>query len=259
VRAKKTLRQAQAAFDLPDPAQRDERLDAVLGVIYLIFNEGYAATTGADWMRPALCEEALRLGRVLVGLAPRDPEVHGLFALMELQASRTAARTASDGRPILLLDQDRTRWNRLLIQRGLSALDRAQRLGGANGNYVLQAAIAACHARAARAGDTDWSRIASLYARLAQVSPSPVIELNRAVAIGMADGPAAGLAVVEPLCAEPRLRDYHLLPAVRGDFLVKLGRAGEARVEFERAASLARNARERELMQARAAACATPT
>jgi RNA polymerase sigma-70 factor, ECF subfamily len=256
VRAKRTLAGAQVEFELPPPAQRAERLEAVLGVIYLIFNEGYAATAGADWMRPALCEEALRLGRVLAGLAPREPEVHGLVALMELQASRAAARTASDGTPILLLEQDRARWDPLLIRRGLAALERAQRLGGAEGAYALQAAIAACHARAAGAADTDWPRIAALYARLAAVTPSPVVELNRAVALGMAEGPAAGLALVEALREEPRLRQYHLLPAVRADLLHKLGRVPEARVEFERAAALTRNERERSLLLARAAACA---
>jgi RNA polymerase sigma factor (sigma-70 family) len=255
VRAKKTLAGAQVAFELPDAAQRAERLDAVLGVIYLVFNEGYAATAGEDWMRPALCEEALRLGRVLAGLAPREPEVLGLLALMELQASRTKARTATDGAPILLLEQDRARWDRLLIRRGLDALARAEGLGGADGVFALQAAIAACHARALRADDTDWNRICELYARLAQVAPSPVVELNRAVALGIAQGPAAGLAHVDALRDEPRLQHYHLLPAVRGDLLHKLGRFDEARREFEHAASLTRNARERALLAARAAAC----
>jgi RNA polymerase sigma factor (sigma-70 family) len=255
VRAKKTLTGAQVAFELPDATERAERLDAVLGVIYLVFNEGYAATAGEDWMRPALCEEALRLGRVLAGLAPREPEVFGLLALMELQASRTKARTAADGAPILLLEQDRARWDRLLIRRGLDALTRAERLGGADGVYALQAAIAACHARALRADATDWTRISALYARLAQVAPSPVVELNRAVALGMAHGPEAGLAHVDALRDEPRLQHYHLLPAVRGDLLHKLGRFDEARREFEHAASLTRNARERVLLRARAAGC----
>jgi RNA polymerase sigma factor (sigma-70 family) len=255
VRAKRALATAQVAFELPPPAQRGERLEAVLGVIYLIFNEGYAATAGADWMRPALCEEALRLGRVLAGLMPREPEVHGLVALMELQASRASARIAADGTPILLLEQDRARWDTLLIRRGLAALEQARRLGGEDGSYALQAAIAACHARARRGEDTDWARIAALYARLAEVAPSPVIELNRAVALGMAQGPAAGLALVDTLREEPRLRQYHLLPAVRADLLHKLGRAPEARAEFERAAALTRNERERSLLLARAAAC----
>jgi RNA polymerase sigma-70 factor (ECF subfamily) len=255
VRAKKALAGAQVAFELPDAAQRAERLDAVLGVIYVVFNEGYAATAGEDWMRPALCEEALRLGRVLAGLAPREPEVLGLLALMELQASRTKARTATDGAPILLLEQDRARWDRLLIRRGLDALARAEGLGGADGVFALQAAIAACHARALRADDTDWNRICELYARLALVAPSPVVELNRAVALGIAQGPAAGLAHVDALRDEPRLQHYHLLPAVRGDLLHKLGRLDEARREFEHAASLTRNARERALLAARAGAC----
>jgi RNA polymerase sigma factor (sigma-70 family) len=255
VRAKRTLGEARVPFELPAPAQRGERLGAVLGVIYLIFNEGYAATAGEDWMRPALCEEALRLGRVLAGLAPREAEVHGLLALMELQASRAPARTAPDGTPILLLEQDRARWDRLLLRRGLAALDRSERLGGADGPYALQAAIAACHARALRAEDTDWPRIAALYARLAQVAPSPVVELNRAVALGMAQGPAAGLALADTLREEPRLRHYHLLPAVRADFLRKLGRLREAGHEYRRAAALTRNARERALMESLAAQC----
>jgi RNA polymerase sigma-70 factor (ECF subfamily) len=255
VRAKKTLSQAAVEFELPDAAQREQRLDAVLGVIYLIFNEGYAATAGEDWMRPALCQEAMRLGRVLAGLAPREAEVQGLLALMELQASRLGARTAPDGTPILLLAQERARWDRLLIRGGLAALERAERLGGSEGVYALQAAIAACHARAARADDTDWRRIAALYARLAQVAPSPVVELNRAVAVGMADGAAAGLALADALRDEPRLQAYALLGAVRGDLLQKLGRVDEARGEFLRAASLTRNARERDLLQARADAC----
>jgi RNA polymerase sigma factor (sigma-70 family) len=255
VRAKRTLAGAQVAFELPPPAQRAERLEAVLGVIYLIFNEGYAATAGNDWMRPALCEEALRLGRVLAGLAPREPEVHGLVALMELQASRAGARIAPDGTPILLLEQDRARWDRLLIRRGLAALELAQRLGGADGPYALQAAIAACHARARRSEDTDWAGITALYTRLAAAAPSPVVELNRAVALGMAQGPAAALALVEALRDDPRLRQYHLLPAVRADLLLKLGRAAQAREEFERAAAMTRNERERGLLLARAATC----
>jgi RNA polymerase sigma factor (sigma-70 family) len=251
-RAKRTLADKRVPIELPPPAEAAERLAAVLEVIYLIFNEGYAATAGDDWMRPALCEEALRLGRILATLAPDEPEVHGLVALMELHASRTAARTAPDGTPILLPDQDRRRWDRLLIRRGLAALAKA---GGTYGPYVLQASIAACHARAARAEDTDWRRIAALYDVLAHVWPSPVVDLNRAVALGLAFGPAAGLELVEALVAEGSLDGYHLLPSVRGDLLAKLGRGAEARAEFERAASLTRNARERELLLARAAAC----
>jgi predicted RNA polymerase sigma factor len=222
-------------------------------VIYLIFNEGYAATAGAEWVRPALCEEALRLGRVLAELVPAEPEVHGLAALMEIQASRLRARVGPDGEPVLLLDQDRARWDRLLIRRGLTALERAGKLGGAMGPYSLQAAIAACHARAATAAETDWPRIVALYDAVAQLTPSPVVELNRAVAVGMAFGPAAGLELVDALVAEPALRTYHLLPAVRGDLLRKLGRPDEARAEFERAASLTQNVRERELLRRRAA------
>jgi len=226
----------------------------VLEVIYLIFNEGYTATAGDDWMRPQLCEEALRLGRILVGLAPREPEAQGLLALMELQASRTAARTGPDGAPVLLLEQNRSRWDQLLIRRGLAALDLAERLAAAPGRYALQAAIAACHARARAAADTDWPRIARLYAQLGSVMPSPIVELNRAVAVGMADGPAAGLQVADALIDEPALKSYHLLPTVRGDLLEKLGRRGEARAEFERAAGMTRNGRERELLLQRAAA-----
>ncbi|HET7737002.1 MAG TPA: RNA polymerase sigma factor [Tepidiformaceae bacterium] len=256
VRAKRTLSEARVPFEVPSGAERDERLGAVLEVLYLIFNEGYSATAGEDWLRPALCEEAMRLGRVLAGLAPREPEVHGLVALMEIQASRTRARVGPGGEPVLLLDQDRTRWDRLLIRRGLAALERAERLGGALGPYALQAAIAACHARAPRAEETDWGRIAALYDALGEVAPSPVVELNRAVAIAMAYGPAAGLEIVDRLRDEPALKAYHLLPSVRGDFLVKLGRLDEARDEFERAAGMTENARERELLLQRAASCA---
>jgi predicted RNA polymerase sigma factor len=233
------------------------RLTSVLEVIYLIFNEGYAATSGEHWMRPQLSEEALRLGRILAGLAPNEPEVHGLVALMELQASRFAARVDEAGKPVLLLAQNRARWDRLLIRRGLAALAQAEAQGGRPGPYALQASIAACHARAARAEDTDWARIAALYAALARLAPSPVIELNRAVAVGMAEGPEAGLALVDRLSEEKLLKDYHLLPSVRGDFLEKLGRFEEARAEFARAASLARNARERKLLLDRAAAAGT--
>lgn len=256
VRAKRTLAEKQVPFEVPRKAELGERLDAVLEAIYLIFNEGYSATAGEDWMRPALCEEALRLGRVLVGLLPQETEALGLLALMELQASRTKARVAVDGSPVLLLEQDRTRWDRLQIQRGLQALTRAQRIGGAQGSFALQAAIAACHARAARAEDTDWSRIAALYTLLIEVQPSPVIELNRAVAIAKAQGAAVALPLVDALRDDPSLRDYGLLYAVRGDLLESLGRLDEARAEFERAASLARNARDRSLMLARANACA---
>jgi predicted RNA polymerase sigma factor len=224
----------------------------VLEVVYLIFNEGYAATAGDDWLRPALCEDALRLGRILAELAPEEPEAHGLVALMEIQASRSRARVGSSGEPILLLDQNRSRWDQLLIRRGLAALQRAEQLGGANGPYELQAAIAACHARARTGEETDWERIAALYDVLGQVAPSPVVELNRAVAVGMAFGPAAGLELVDALKAEPSLKFYHLLPAVRGDLLDKLGRFEEARSEFERAASLTQNARERTLLLERA-------
>jgi RNA polymerase sigma factor (sigma-70 family) len=252
VRAKRTLSAARVPFELPAGDALAERLGSVLEVVYLVFNEGYTATSGDDWMRPALAQEALRLGRVLAGLAPDEPEVHGLVALMELQASRSAARVDAEGRPVLLLDQDRGRWDRLLIRRGLLALERAEHLGGALGRYALQAAIAACHARARTPDETDWARIAALYDALAQVAPSPVVELNRAVAIGMAFGPAAGLEVADALLDEPSLAQYHLLPSVRGDLLDKLGRRDEARAEFERAAALTRNARERELLLQRA-------
>jgi RNA polymerase sigma factor (sigma-70 family) len=256
VRAKKTLAQAHVPFEVPEPSERPARLSSVLGVIYLIFNEGYSATAGEDWMRPALCADALRLGRILARIAPDEPEVHGLLSVMEIQASRLAARTGPDGEPILLLDQDRVRWDRLLINRGLAALARAEELGGAHGPYALQAAIAACHARAVRADDTDWARIAGLYAVLAEVTPSPIVQLNRAVAVSMAAGPQAGLDLVDALVDEPALRSYHLLPSVRADLLDKLGRHEEARVEFERAAALTGNARERELSMERARAAA---
>ncbi|HJU55930.1 MAG TPA: RNA polymerase sigma factor [Pyrinomonadaceae bacterium] len=254
VRAKRTLSEARVPFEVPHGAERDARLSSVLEVIYLIFNEGYSATAGDDWVRPALCEEALRLGRILAELAQQEPEVHGLVALMEIQASRLRARTGKDGEPVLLLDQDRARWDWLLIRRGLAALERAEKLGGAFGPYALQAAIAACHARARVASATDWARIAALYDALAQLMPSPVVELNRAVALSMAFGPAAGLELVDKLKDEPSLKGYHLLPSVRGDLLSKLGRTDEARAEFERAASLTRNSRERELLTERAKA-----
>jgi RNA polymerase sigma factor (sigma-70 family) len=256
VRAKRTLSEKRVPFELPRKADLATRLSSVLEVIYLIFNEGYSATAGDDLMRPALCEEALRLGRILAELAPAEPEVHGLVALMEIQASRAAARVGLAGEPILLLDQDRSRWDQLLISRGLAALERSQKLGGARGPYTLQAAIAACHARATIAADTNWARIASLYQELLEYSPSPVIELNRAVAVAMAFGPAAGLEIVETLTQEPSLKTYHLLPSVRGDLLSKLTRNEEACAEFERAASLTRNARERELLLNRARTCA---
>jgi len=255
VRAKRTLAEARVPYEVPRGADRAARIASVLGVIYLVFNEGYSATAGDDWMRPALCEDALRLGRILAGLAPDEAEVHGLVALMEIQASRSRARVGPGGEPILLMDQDRARWDRLLIGRGLTALARAEAIGGSLGPYALQAAIAACHARALRPEDTDWPRIVALYDALSELTPSPVIELNRAVAISMADGPAAGLDVVASLVDEPSLRGYHLLPAVRGDLLVKLGRLGEARSEFERAAFLTQNTRERHLLLERAAAC----
>lgn len=257
VRAKRTLAEKQVPFEVPRRTELGERVGAVLEAIYLVFNEGYAASAGEDWMRPRLCDEALRLGRVLAGLLPDESEVFGLLALMELQASRAKARVAADGSPILLMDQDRHRWDRLQIQRGLAALDRAQRLaaGGAPGTYVLQAAIAACHARARVAQDTDWARIAALYAVLARVAPSPVIELNRAVAVARAEGPAAALPLVDALRDAPQLRDYGLLHAVRADLLLQLGRRDEARIAFERAADLAGNARDRALMRERAAAC----
>ena len=256
VRAKRTLAEAGVAFEVPRGAALAERLASVLAVIYLVFNEGYAASSGDDWMRPGLCEDALRLGRILAQLMPDEPEVHGLVALMEIQASRTRARTGPTGAPVLLFDQNRARWDHVLIRRGLAALDRAIALGGAGGPYALQAALAACHARAATPGDTDWARIAALYAALAALNPSPVIELNRAVAVAMAFGPAAGLALVDALIAEPVLESYHLLPSVRGDLLNRLGRFDEARSEFERAAALAGNARERDLLLARAQTCA---
>src|SRR2546425_1020541 len=255
VRAKRTLAAAHVPFEVPRGPELTARLGSVLEVIYLIFNEGYSATAGEDWVRPALCEDALRLGRILAELAPTEPEVHGLVALMEIQASRLKARVGPAGQPILLLDQDRARWDRLLIRRGLAALERAEQLAGALGPYTLQAAIAACHARARTGEDTDWTRITALYDALAQLTPSPIVELNRAVAYAMAFGPAAGLEIVDALTSEPALASYHLLPSVRGDFLAKLGRFGEARAEFERAASLTRNAPERTLLLERAAAC----
>jgi RNA polymerase sigma factor (sigma-70 family) len=254
VRAKRTLSEARVAFELPRGEALASRLASVLEVVYLIFNEGYTATAGADWMRPALCDEALRLARMLAELAPSEAEVHGLVALLELQSSRSASRVDGEGRPVLLLEQDRARWDRLLIRRGLAALERAERLADPPGPYTLQAAIAACHARAATAADTDWARICDCYARLAEVAPSPVVELNRAVAISMAHGPAAGLAIVDSLAGDKALRHYQWLPSVRGDLLAKLGRGAEARVEFERAAALATNARERELLLDRARA-----
>lgn len=256
VRAKKTLAEAHVPFEVPRGAELTARLSSVLEVIYLIFNEGYAATAGDDWMRPALCEDALRLGRILAELTLKEPEVHGLVALMEIQASRSGARTGPSGEPVLLLDQDRTRWDHILIRRGLTALERAEKLGGAYGPYALQAAIAACHARALAPEQTDWARIATLYDALAQVAPSPVVELNRAVALSMAFSPAEGLKLADTLMSEPLLKTYHLLPTVRGDLLEKLDRFDEARAEFERAASLTRNARERHLLLERAKACA---
>lgn len=256
VRAKRTLAEARVPYEVPRGADRDARITSVLGVIYLVFNEGYSATAGDDWMRPALCEDALRLGRILAGLAPDEAEVHGLVALMEIQASRSRARVGPDGSPVLLMDQDRARWDRLLIGRGLAALARAEKVAGSLGPYALQAAIAACHARALRPDDTDWHRIVALYDALAELTPSPVVELNRAVAVSMADGPAAGLEIVDELTSEPALRSYHLLPAVRGDLLFKLGRLTEARGDFERAAFLTQNTRERKLLLDRAAKCA---
>jgi RNA polymerase sigma-70 factor (ECF subfamily) len=255
VRAKRTLSEARVPFEVPRGADRDARLFSVLGVLYLVFYEGYSATAGDDWTRPGLCEDALRLGRILAELAPNEPEVHGLVALMEIQASRLRARTGPSGEPILLLDQDRGRWDQLLIRRGLSALRRAEQLGGARGPYALQAAIVACHATARTAEETDWERIVALYDALAELTPSPIVELNRAVAVSMAYGPAAGLRLVEELSSEPSLEKYHLLPSVRGDLLLKLGRLSEARPEFEHAASLTRNARERELLLGRARSC----
>jgi RNA polymerase sigma factor (sigma-70 family) len=252
VRAKRTLAQEHIPFEVPRGRELPQRLSSVLGAIYLIFNEGYSATAGDDWMRPALCEDALRLGRILAELAPREAEVHGLVALMEIQASRSAARTGPEGRPVLLLDQDRARWDRLLIRRGLAALGRADALGVARGPYALQAAIAACHARAVTAEETDWASIVELYDELARIMPSPIVELNRAVAVSMASGPNAALALVDALTAEPALKGYHLLPSVRGDLLAKLGRYDEARAECERAAAMTRNAREQELLMERA-------
>jgi RNA polymerase sigma factor (sigma-70 family) len=256
VRAKRTLAEKQIPFENPRANELTARLASVLEVIYLIFNEGYSATAGDDWLRPALCEDALRLGRILAELTPMEPEVHGLVALMEIQASRARARVSPSGEPVLLFDQNRAHWDQLLIGRGLAALKRAERLGGARGPYTLQAAIAACHARARTPEETDWLRIVELYAELARLAPSPVVELNRAVALGMAFGPAAGLELVDALYSEPALKDYHLLPSVRGNLLSKLGRFDEAGAEFERAASLTRNARERELLLERAASCA---
>jgi RNA polymerase sigma factor (sigma-70 family) len=256
VRAKRTLAEQQVPFEVPRGADRAARLSSVLEVIYLIFNEGYTATAGDDWLRPALCEDALRLGRILAGLVPQEPEVHGLVALMEIQASRLRARVGPSGEPIVLLDQNRALWDQLLIRRGLAALERAEKLGGASGPYALQAAIAACHARALTPSATDWTRMTALYEALAQLVPSPVVELNRAVAVAMAFGPQKGLELVETLTTEPALEGYHLLPSVRGDFLFKLGRFDEARPEFERAAALTHNVRERELLLERARACA---
>jgi RNA polymerase sigma factor (sigma-70 family) len=255
VRAKRTLAEARVPFETPRAEERAARLSSVLEVIYLIFNEGYAATSGEDWMRPALCEDALRLGRIIAELLPGESEVHGLLALMEIQASRTGARVDAEGEPILLLAQNRARWNQLMIRRGLAALEHAQALGGAFGPYALQAAIAACHARAPTAPDTDWPQIVALYDALARIAPSPVIELNRAVAVSMAFGPAAAIELVEALSSEPRLKNYALLPSVRGDLLEKLGRFDEARTEFSRAAGLTQNARDRKLLLGRAAAC----
>jgi RNA polymerase sigma factor (sigma-70 family) len=255
VRAKRTLAEAHVPFEVPSGPELDARLASVLQVIYLVFNEGYSATAGDDLIRAGLCEDALRLGRILAGLAPKEPEVHGLVALMEIQASRSRARVGRSGEMVLLLDQDRGRWDQLLIRRGLAALERAEKAGGALGPYALQAAIAACHARARTAAETDWARIVALYDALAELTPSAVVELNRAVAVGMAFGPAAGLELVDALSSEPSLRSYHFLPSVRGDLLAKLGRTEEARVEFERAAALTQNARERELLLGRAAAC----
>jgi RNA polymerase sigma factor (sigma-70 family) len=259
VRAKRTLSEARVAFEVPRGSELTERLSAVLEVIYLVFNEGYSATSGDDWLRPALCEDALRLGRILAECAPEQAEVHGLVALMEIQASRTRARVGPSGEPILLLDQNRAQWDQLLIRRGLAALERVERLGTVPGPYAIQAAIAACHARALTPGDTDWRRIASLYAALAHLNPSPIVELNRAVAVGMAFGPQEGLALVDELASDPSLKNYHLLPSVRGDLLAKLDRWDEARAEFEAAAALTHNARERTLLMARARAASPPS
>jgi RNA polymerase sigma factor (sigma-70 family) len=255
VRAKRTLADARVPFEVPRGAEFTSRLSSVLQVIYLVFNEGYSATAGDDWMKPSLCEEALRIGRILAGLAPTEPEVHGLVALMEIQASRSRARVGASGEPVLLFDQDRGQWDQLLIHRGLAALERVEQLGGTRGPYAIQAAIAACHARARTPDETNWARIVALYGDLAEVGPSPVVELNRAVAVGMAFGPAAGLELVDRLQDEPTLRAYHLLPSIRGDFLKKLGRTEEARGEFERAASMTHNSRERRLLVERARAC----
>lgn len=255
VRAKRTLAEARVPFEVPRRHELEARLASVLEVIYLVFNEGYSATAGDDWMRPGLCEEALRLGRIVAELVPKEAEVHGLVALMEIQASRTAARMGPSGEPVLLLEQNRARWDQMLIRRGLAALARAESLGGALGPYALQAAIAACHGRARTADETDWGRIAALYDALAELTPSPIVELNRAVALSMAFGPAAGLEVVDALLDEPSLKGYHLLPTVRGDLLFKLGRRDEARREFDRAAMLTRNTRERALLLARSRAC----
>src|SRR5215470_1053232 len=259
VRAKRTLAEAHVPFEIPRGPELAARLPSVLEVVYLIFNEGYSATAGEDWLRPSLCEEALRLGRILAELVPKEPEVHGLVALMEIQASRSRARVGPSGEPILLFDQNRALWDQLLIRRGLAALERAEALGEKRGPYAIQASIAACHARARAPKDTDWPRIVALYDELAQLAPSPIVELNRAVAVGMASGPAAGLELVDALKAEDSLRHYHLLPSVRGDLLVKLDRPSEAQVEFERAASLTQNARERELLLNRARTCANRT
>ncbi|HEY6108206.1 MAG TPA: DUF6596 domain-containing protein, partial [Gemmatimonadales bacterium] len=255
VRAKRTLREARVPFEVPRGDDRAARLSSVLEVIYLVFNEGYSATAGDDWARPELCNDALRLARILAELAPQEPEVHGLVALLEIQASRLHARIGPSGEPVRLLDQDRARWDQLLMRRGLAALERVEALGGSLGPYALQAAIAACHARARTAEETDWTRITALYDALAQLTPSPIVELNRAVAYAMAFGPAAGLEIADPLINEPALAGYHLLPAVRGDFLAKLGRLPEARAEFERAAALTRNTRERTLLLERARGC----
>jgi RNA polymerase sigma-70 factor (ECF subfamily) len=259
VRAKRTLADAHVPFEVPRNTEFEGRLSSVLQVIYLVFNEGYSATAGDDWLRPQLCDDALRLGRILAELVPQEPEVHGLVALMEIQASRSRARVGPSGEPVLLLAQDRARWDQLLIHRGLTALERAEELGGVSGTYALQAAIAACHARARMPEETDWMRIATLYDELGRLSPSPIVELNRAVAISMSLGPAAGLAIVDTLTSEASLKNYHLLPSVRGDFLIKLGRFDEARIELEKAASLTRNARERALLLERAASCARET
>jgi RNA polymerase sigma factor (sigma-70 family) len=256
VRAKRTLADAHVPFEVPRGAEFSARLSSVLKVIYLVFNEGYSATAGDDWMRPELCQDALRLGRILAGLVPEAPEVHGLVALMEIQASRSRARVGPSGEPVLLLDQDRARWDHVLIRRGLAALARAEQLGGAEGPYALQAAIAACHARVRSGDETDWTRIAELYAALARITPSPIVDLNRAVAVSMALGPAAGLELVDKLTGDPSLKTYHLLPSVRGDLLAKLGRSDEARDEFKRAATLTRNGRERDFLLRRAADCA---